>query len=553
MAYFGRRSDQKYSGRKRKPYNKDTGGLQTGGSVANRMSQAKDNFQDYEFYEIELAEVMVVYDNPEKLPKYEDGTKSWELMGAIKARPVVSQKNQPIDTLKIYLPFVANQTHVPLRGELVVVSKYNGVFYYQPISLHPQSPNANIYPGTSGLRSSNEAKEDFLYDHFDIPDDESGNDPNIRRLMPHEGDLTFEGRFGQSIRFGSAIKDDPKANEGGGTERPGGIQNTPNIMIRTGQLHSTGIFNKDTVKQTLFATPFKPVEEDINLDGSSLYLTSGKKGEQKINLDLKPSNSKDHELMNKVHRNKQPKDGGEQIILNSDRITFNSKRNEILGFSALGIGWSTKWSFTIDADKQFAVSTPKVRIYAEEEFQMITGTSAKTLAPKGGHPDTGDPAPFPPSEVLMQDAGASGLQMGETVMLSSHAPSHLKLDENAHLESEPGAFVHCADCAGMYSDKESYLKVGGKQEDLTAKVSSREDLGEQTLMGGEKLTETFDKMLDTLVDLGDKILNLTAIATAVGPTGPISSGPPNVAAIEQWKGTVEAVRAEICDCLLKPK
>ena len=47
------------------------------------MSQDKDNFQDYEFYEIELK-VMVVYDNPEKLPKYEDGTKSWELMGAIK-------------------------------------------------------------------------------------------------------------------------------------------------------------------------------------------------------------------------------------------------------------------------------------------------------------------------------------------------------------------------------------------------------------------------------------------------------------------------------------
>ena len=100
MAYFGRRSDQKYSGRKRKPYNKDTGGLQTGGSVANRMSQAKDNFQDYEFYEIELAEVMVVYDNPEKLPKYDDGTKSWELMGAIKARPVNSQKNLPLDALK---------------------------------------------------------------------------------------------------------------------------------------------------------------------------------------------------------------------------------------------------------------------------------------------------------------------------------------------------------------------------------------------------------------------------------------------------------------------
>ena len=224
-----------------------------------------------------------------------------------------------------------------------------------------------------------------------------------------------------------------------------------------------------------------------------------------------------------------------------------------MGFSALGIGWSTKWSFTIDADKQFAVSTPKIRLYAEEEFQMITGTSAKELAPKGGHPDTGDPAPFPSSEVLMQDAGASGLQMGETVMLSSHAPSHLKLDKDAHLESEPGAFVHCADCAGMYSDKESYLKVGGKQEDLTASVSSREDLGEQTLVGGEQLTETVDKLIDTLIDLGDKILGLTGIATGAGPSGPVSSGPTNTPTIEQWKASVEAVRAEVCDCLLKPK
>ena len=64
----------------------------------------------------------------------------------------------------------------------MVVSKYNGVFYYQPISLHPQSPNANIYPSYKWSEKF-KLKEDFLYDHFDIPDDESGNDPNIRRLM----------------------------------------------------------------------------------------------------------------------------------------------------------------------------------------------------------------------------------------------------------------------------------------------------------------------------------------------------------------------------------
>ncbi len=553
MAYFGRRSDQKYTAKRKKAYDKNTGGIMTAGSAANRISQDTKNPKDIQFFEIEIAEVMVVYDNPDKLPKYKDGKKIWELMGAIKARCVNSELNQPLDRLKIYLPFVANQTHVPLRGELVVVSSYNSINYYQQVAMHPQSVNANIYPGLSGTRDEDSVKEDFLYDHFEIPDEKFGNDTKIRRLMPHEGDITFEGRFGQSIRFGSAIKDDDKANEGGGTKRPGGEQNTPNIMIRSGQLHSTDIFGKDNVKQSLFDEKLKPVDEDINLDGSSLYLTSGKKGEQKINLDLKPSNSKDHALMNKVHRNKQPKDGGEQIILNSDRITFNSKRNEILGFSALGIGWSTKWSFTIDADKQFALVTPKVRIYAEEEFQMITGASAKKLALGGGHPDTGEVQPFHKSEVLMQDAGASGLQMGETVMLSSHAPSHLKLDMNAHLESEPGAFVHCADCAGMYSDKESYVKVGGKQEDLTAQVSSREDLGEQTLVGGEKITETIEKLMDNLIDLGDKVLSLTGIATGAGPSGPISSGPTNTATIEQWKATVEQTRAEICDCLLKPK
>ena len=47
------------------------------------------------------------------------------------------------------------------------------------------------------------------------------------------------------------------------------------------------------------------------------------------------------------------------------------------------------------------------------------------------------------------------------------------------------------------------MKVGGKDKEGLGKVSSREDTGEQTLMGGEKLTETFDKMLDTLVSDDD--------------------------------------------------
>ena len=66
--------DQKYSGKK-KTYNKI--GLTSG--HFDRMSR-EDNFQDYEFYEIELRDLWW-FSNLEKLPKYEDGTKSWELMG----------------------------------------------------------------------------------------------------------------------------------------------------------------------------------------------------------------------------------------------------------------------------------------------------------------------------------------------------------------------------------------------------------------------------------------------------------------------------------------
>ena len=67
MAYYGRRTDQKYSGRRRKVYDKNTGGVMTAGSAANRISQDKDNPADMQFYEYELAEVMVVYDNKDKL------------------------------------------------------------------------------------------------------------------------------------------------------------------------------------------------------------------------------------------------------------------------------------------------------------------------------------------------------------------------------------------------------------------------------------------------------------------------------------------------------
>ena len=63
--------------------------------------------------------------------------------------------------------------------------------------------------------------------------------------------------------------------------------------------------------------------------------------DQKVNLDIEEQMD-DHSYMSSFHEDDQPNLGGKQITINSDRITFNTKRGKILGFSHDGIGFSTK-------------------------------------------------------------------------------------------------------------------------------------------------------------------------------------------------------------------
>ena len=82
--------------------------------------------------------------------------------------------------------------------------------------------------------------------------------------------------------------------------------------------------------------------------------------DEEVDLNTGLSNATDHRNMSKVHEDKGAQDGGKQVIINSDRIIFNSKQNEIFGYAANGIGWSTKWSFTVDADKRVNFNSPEV-------------------------------------------------------------------------------------------------------------------------------------------------------------------------------------------------
>jgi hypothetical protein len=89
---------------------------------------------------------------------------------------------------------------------------------------------------------------------------------NISNLQPFEGDIVVEGRWGQSIRFGSTVKGSSVKNPWSGGEAA--KDGDPIVIIRNGQ----------GVQDTTFIGPVEPwipVVENINTDAASIYLCSG--------------------------------------------------------------------------------------------------------------------------------------------------------------------------------------------------------------------------------------------------------------------------------------
>jgi len=98
---------------------------------------------------------------------------------------------------------------------------------------------------------------------------------NIRNLFPNEGDVIIEGRFGNSIRFGSTAK---QSEENKDVENPWsttGQNGSPITIIRNGQSKVDIDFNN-----------WFPIYEDVQNDDSSIYMTSG----QTIPINLASKN-----------------------------------------------------------------------------------------------------------------------------------------------------------------------------------------------------------------------------------------------------------------------
>jgi hypothetical protein len=170
---------------------------------------------------------------------------------------------------------------------------------------------------------------------------------NIHPILPFEGDVIHEGRWGNSIRIGSTVKNTPNTWSSNGTD------GDPILIIRNGQ--SVNVSPEGWI----------PIIEDINNDISSLYITSTQK------LPLKSSTPTDY-FSYKIDKPDSPNQySGPQIILNSGRLVFNSKTDHILLSSKKSINLNAVDSINFDTAGNVIIQSGKLFLGSKDATEPV--------------------------------------------------------------------------------------------------------------------------------------------------------------------------------------
>jgi hypothetical protein len=275
-------------------------------------------------------------------------------------------------------PFFPNIKHYPLLNEIVYIlqlptnnilngdSTSNGWYYLPPLNIW-SSQLHNALPETDNTANDSSQIGDYTSSfagQVRRPEDKSteidlgstfieANSINIHPLLPYEGDIIYEGRFGNSIRFGSTVKNAHVPNEWS-TE---GKNGDPITIIRNGQTDYT----EDS---------WVPKTEDVNKDISDIWLTSTQK------LPITPSSN----LTDSYAKSKAPDDPREytknQILLNSGRLVFNAKDDAIILGANKTIHLTANDSVNIDASKYISLTAPKVYLGSAQGAEGVDIQSA---------------------------------------------------------------------------------------------------------------------------------------------------------------------------------
>jgi hypothetical protein len=175
---------------------------------------------------------------------------------------------------------------------------------------------------------------------------------DIHPLLPYEGDTIYEGRWGNSFRLGSTVKNATIPNKWSSV----GENGDPILILRNGQT-------------TYTSDSWVPETEDVNNDLSSIYLTSTQQ------LPLFPANINNSSFSKSTPPTNVGQYEGNQIILNSGRLVFNAKSDSILLLSSKAIQLSCGDTLGINA-KQISLTADKVYLGSSEG---IEGTKIQSV------------------------------------------------------------------------------------------------------------------------------------------------------------------------------
>jgi hypothetical protein len=232
-----------------------------------------------------------------------------------------------LNDCKLAKPLSSYLQDYPLVGELIYL-----VDAPSPVSQVTNVSNQKYYTGTINLWNNNQQNSPDIKNLGKTFVENS----DIRILQPFEGDRIFQGRKGNGIRFGSTVKQRSNINEWSSIGNDG----DPITILVNGYVTTD---NKDT----------SPNIEEINKEQSSIYLTTTQK------LPLQPGAN----IVNPRVSTVKPSDYiSSQLIFNSDRITLNSKKDEVLFFAKTNIELNSDNIININAGQVAHINSPSIAL-----------------------------------------------------------------------------------------------------------------------------------------------------------------------------------------------
>ena len=311
---------------------------------------------------------------------YEDKTPS--LIYGIKAkiidgRPVTDAESPSVLTA---IPLNFSYIRVPIVGEVVLVLQAPSSYatatrnsltnYYLDIVSLQASVHHNAIPTVTKTKVT-KGNADGNSDSYNesstgntnketppAPDKNFSENPSVKPLQPYVGDVIFEGRYGNSIRFTTTPKSgkftvQPKFSDAVGS---------PITIFRNTKQ------SKDTKKINDFVT------EDFTNEENVIVQASGQKLEFEQASGMLTA-AKKHKVTSWKDENWGTTP---QTLISSGRIVFNSTQKEIIAFAKNGIGLSSETTITLDAKDAISLNAEKIELGTDAKEALILGNAFKT-------------------------------------------------------------------------------------------------------------------------------------------------------------------------------